>query len=473
MMPAAEAPTRFLRRVCTMGAGEFASKVAVTLAFIWLARVLEPAVYGQVEWALSLLAVGALVADAGLGTWATSRIGREPDAAPMLVARVGWLRLALSMGTASALLVVASAYGGGAGAALAVYAAVLLLTPFFLPYLFNGVLRSEWSGLCSAARGVGFAGAVAVLVHTGGSARRVALAEVFGAVLCALCSLFVARFVLTLRVPVRAGRHGSLALLRHSWPIGASEITWGVLWYAGLILLGYLARPEDAAWHAVGLRIVLGLHTLVWLYLYALLPTLARTVTTDAAHWKRTLEASLRTTGWVSCALALVGTLAARPLLVGVFGAAFAPAAPALRLLVWVLPVAWASGHIRYSFIASNQPRLDYHAALAGAGVTVLLTLLLAPRWRSAGAALALLGGVLANALAAAVLARRALPPVAFVASLWPSAASCLGCLMLGAILTPVAGDIRSTLTAAVALAGLAVLVERGRVPRHHLHADC
>ena len=40
MMPAAEAPTRFLRRVCTMGAGEFASKVAVTLAFIWLARVL-------------------------------------------------------------------------------------------------------------------------------------------------------------------------------------------------------------------------------------------------------------------------------------------------------------------------------------------------------------------------------------------------------------------------------------------------
>ena len=70
-----------LGRALTMGAGEMTSKVAVAAAFMWLARMVRPDIYGQVEWALSMLTVATLAADAGLGTWAAAELGRRPDAA--------------------------------------------------------------------------------------------------------------------------------------------------------------------------------------------------------------------------------------------------------------------------------------------------------------------------------------------------------------------------------------------------------
>jgi hypothetical protein len=50
-----------------------------------------------------------------------------------------------------------------------------------------------------------------------------------------------------------------------------------------------------------------------------------------------------------------------------------------------------------------------------------------------------------------------------------PSATACLVCLLLGAILTPVAGEIVSTLAAVAALGAAALVVERHSA-RRFLH---
>ena len=90
-------PQSFQSRLLAMYAGELVNKGSVVAAFVWLARTLTPAAYGEVEWALSITAVALLVADAGLSTSATAEVAAKPEEAPTLVARVGWLRLALSV----------------------------------------------------------------------------------------------------------------------------------------------------------------------------------------------------------------------------------------------------------------------------------------------------------------------------------------------------------------------------------------
>lgn len=469
----ARAPRAFLLRVLAMGAGDVVAKVAVTLAFVRLARVLEPSAYGHVEWALSWLMVGSIAADAGLGTWASSQLGAQPGRAPQIVAQVTRVRLLLSVGVAAALGLVARLSPPAAGAALGVYALALLPTPWIVPYLFNGLLRSEWAGVASAARGVLFALATVLLAGPGSTAVSVAVAEVSGAVAAALCAVLAVRYALGLRMPLAGTAVDARSLLAQSWPIGASELTWGGLWYGGLILLGYTATAEDAAWYGSALRLVMALHTVVFLYLYVLLPTLSRALASDGALWRRTLERSVRLTTWGGGLIALVGTLGARPILSMVFGATFEAATPVLRTLVWVVPVSWASGHLRYSFIASNQPVYDSRAAVVGAGSAVLLSLALVPTLRGHGAAIGLLGGVVANAVAAVWFARRVLPPVRALANASPAAIATAVCLGLGAILTPLAGDVRSTLGAAALLAITALRVER-TAWRHVLtHADC
>ena len=454
----------FPSRLAALLAGELVSKGSVVAAFVYLARTLDPAVYGEVEWALSLLMVATLAADAGLSTWAAARVAGAPDDVPSLVARVGGLRLTLAVPAYLVLAVVAWTYGGSAGPALLVYGLVLFLTPLFLQYLFNGLFQPRWAALGNALRGLTFAVAVLLLVRPGAGPMAVALAELLGAAALALCSLVVLRKVIGLRARLRDAGRGLGVLLGQSWRTGASDVTWGVHWYAGLILLGYLATSTEAAWHSSSLRLVMALHTLVWLYLYVLLPTFARLVRSDPAAWSHTTERSLRVSSWAGFGIALVGTLGAGPLLTTVFGPAYASAVPVLRAMVWVIPVAWISGHLRYSLIAAQRPEKDYHAALVGAGTTIALAVALSPAFQSTGAGLALLGGTVANAVAAVVFARNVLPRVALARNLAASGVCAAACLAGGVALAPAMGDLGAALAATTALAACALVAERDEI---------
>jgi O-antigen/teichoic acid export membrane protein len=446
--------------------GEIVNKGSVVVAFMWLARTLDPAAYGQVEWALSLTMVLTLFADAGLSTWAAAQVAADPAQTPRLIAQVGWLRLFLAVPSYLLLLTVAWFYGGQAGSALAIYGLVLWLTPFFLQYTFNGLLRTGWAALGNAVRGLTFLLVVVVTVQPGGSPSRVALAEVLGAAALALCNVIVWRTVFDRRAQIRAGLHGLLSILQRSWKIGATELTWGVHWYSGLILLGYLATSTDAAWHSASLRLVMALHTGVWLYLYVLLPNLARLVTRDPEAWAELVGESLRLTSWAGLAVALVGTLGAEPILTGVFGPPFVAAVPAFRAAVWVVPTAWMSGHVRYSLIAAQQQHLDFRAGLIGAATTMAATLALAPFLRSAGSGVALLAGTVVNAAVAWTLARAVLPGFAYGRHVRWSVAACVICLALGFGLAPALGEARATVVAGGLFAVLAMLAEHRTVEK-------
>jgi PST family polysaccharide transporter len=414
--------------------------------------------------------VFTLASDAGLSTWAAAQVAVRPADAAAIAGKVGALRLALAVPAYAVLAILAWMRGGGAGTALLVYGLMLFLTPLFLQFLFNGLMQTRWAALGNALRGLTFAAAVFVLIRPASQPFVVAMAEVAGALALAICNLVILARVFggVARDWPAAFRDGlrpaSLrGVLARSWRIGASELARGVLWYAGLILLGYLASSADAAWHSAGLRLVLALHTGVWLYLYVLLPNLTRLLASDHPAWRRLTEESLRLTGWMGLAIALAGTLGARPILTTVFGERFEPAIPVLRTMIWVVPIAWLSGHVRYSFIAADRPEKDYHAALIGAGSTVAFTLILVPVLQSLGAAIALLIGMSANALAARHLARRILPEVALARSVRASTLFCAGCLALGFALGPLVGEPAAALAAVLVFSAIALVMERER----------
>jgi O-antigen/teichoic acid export membrane protein len=291
----------------------------------------------------------------------------------------------------------------------------------------------------------------------------IALAEVAGGVVLAVCNVAILRSVLKLRVRLGVARQRLGELLAHSWTVAAGELTWGVHWYSGVVLLGYLAAATETAWHAAALRLVMAAHTIVWLYLYVLLPNLARLVVIDGRAWARALEQSLRLTGWIGYAVALAGTLAARTMLEIVFGDAFIAAAPALQVLIWIIPIVWMGNHLNYSLVAAGHPGRAYQAALAGAATAITGTALTGGALGSTGAAIALFGGAVMNAIVALTMARRALPPIAVTRSIAPASLTCFACLVLGIALAPVAGEIASTLAACTALAAVAVYAERDR----------
>ena len=106
----------FRRRLAAVLAGELVNKGSVVVAFMFLARTVDPAVYGEVEWALSILMVALLVSDAGLTTWGAAQVAARPDEAGPIVRSVSWLRLTLAGPTYVVIAAVAWFYGGMAPA---------------------------------------------------------------------------------------------------------------------------------------------------------------------------------------------------------------------------------------------------------------------------------------------------------------------------------------------------------------------
>jgi len=453
-------PQPFHSRLLSVGIGELLNKGATVAAFIWIARTLEPAVYGQVEWALSVAVAALLVADAGLALSATAEASAHPREVPVLAARVAWLRLTLAIPIYGLVLAAAWLKGGPAGYALAIYGLNLFLQPLIMQYVFDGLLQTRFSALGSAVRGTTFLAAVLLLVHAHSQPAAVAAAEVLGTLALVACNALVVRQVFRLRIPFAAGRPGMAALFARTWPVGASDVLWGVQTYSGLILLGYMAAPQETAWHSSSLRLMLAIHTGVLLYLTTLLPNLSR-LAGEPARWTRVVEQSVRFTGWIGCGIALVCTLGAPTIVTTVFGAPFAAAVTPFRLLIWVVPISWLSGHFRYSLIAARHPELEYRARLVGAGTTIGMTLALVPSLKSAGSALALLLGTIANAIAAWAFMRGVLPRGAFAKSMAASSLCCAVCLLVGFAAMPAIGQMPATLLAAAITTAAALAAER------------
>ena len=96
-------------------------------------------------------------------------------------------------------------------------------------------------------------------------------------------------------------------------------------------------------------------------------------------------------TTWFGAGVGLVGTLLATPISLIVYGEQFGPTGDLLALLIWVLPLSFASGHARFSLLASGHQRLEFIAQTCGAIVTIGMCLYAVPRWGIGGAAIAML----------------------------------------------------------------------------------
>jgi len=179
-------------------------------------------------------------------------------------------------------------------------------------------------------------------------------------------------------------------------PIGLTELAWAFMWYFATVLLGFLFTDQSLGWFGASHRILMALHTFVWLYFFNLLPSISRCVGQPREYLQGLMSRSIRLSAWSSIFVAFGMTVLAREALTIVYGAEFAGAARSFSVLVWMLPVAMMSGHYRYALIAYDRQKTLLYCTAASAVAAVLLGLLLVPVYHESGAAWALL---LANIL--------------------------------------------------------------------------
>jgi PST family polysaccharide transporter len=449
----------FLGRYLTLFGGEVVGKLCVLGAFAFLAHVLTPSDYGTVELALFVTVFFVLGVESGMGLYGARVVAANPERAPRLIPQVMLLRAILGLPAYILVLAVASHYRTAGLGILAVNGLAVLLTPFLTQWVFQGLRQMQWVAAGSALRNLVFVALILLLVRAGSDLRLVAAAEVAGIAALAMFNTWILHRRLQLRLDWRELVSGTRRLFGDVWYMGLSDFTWACLWYSPALIVGWLGdgRSEQVAWIAVAVRIVMALHTFVWLYFFNLLPDLARELSSGLEAWRSLVQRSLSTSMWPACLIAVGGTLIAPWLVPFIYGQSYEAAILPLQISVWMIPIAWFSGHFRFSLIAAGQQRWEFAASAMTAVVTVIAAYGLGKGLGAVGAAEALVAGGVVNTAIAVIFAARQIGTVGILAPIRAVVASSLVSLAIGFGVTSVAGPVAGATAGCLALTGLAL----------------
>jgi O-antigen/teichoic acid export membrane protein len=380
--------------------GESLAKVFTLTAFVYLGRVLGPELYGSLEFTLATMIFFTLPVDFGLGVYGARELARDGRRAADLLRDVSALRLVLASVSFALLLVVAALLprAGEIKLLLVLYGVSLFAEPMLVQWFFQAHDRMHWVALADLTRKGTFAAFVLLLIRPGTPLPWVGVCECAAAVATAIVCLTVLRGWLGFGVPRPWQRLAVLIPhIRQSAPIGLSHLAWAMLWYFATMLMGWLAEGEELGWFGASHRVVMALHTFVYLYFYNLLPSLSRGAARPTKHLRELLSRSLALTTWGGFLVALALTLVGGDVLSLAYGPRFLGVHRPLAVLGWLIPVALLSGHYRYLLIACKQQKVDLQCTLAAAVTAAVLGTALIPRYGAVGAAAALVAANLVN----------------------------------------------------------------------------
>lgn len=417
--------------------GEAFSKVCVLIVFAYLARSLGPREFGVIELAISITIFFVLGVESGLGSYGARLVASNPQSIGQLVPRVILLRATLGIPAYLVIVFGSAVYGLPGVGIVAIYGLSVLISPFFTGWVSQGLRQMQWVAGGTALRNFVFALLVFLLVRPGSDIRLVAVAEIVGAATLALFNAYVLHGRFKVSLDWHGAASGARRMFKETWYLGASDLTWACLWYSPSIVLGAMgiARTEYVAWLAASVRIVMALHTFVFLYFFNLLPNLTKELIDGVDQWRALVRRSVTTSAWLSCFVALGGTLMAPTIVTTIYGTQYAEAVRPFQIVIWMIPVAWFSGHLRFSLIAAGQQKWEFRVSAITGLFTVALAVALVYVHGSVGAAIALLTGGVVNTVLAILVCDRVVGKISVFPQIRGIVLTCAICLAGGLFL--------------------------------------
>ena len=364
---------RLVKNFLSLAAAELICKLVTFAAFAYVARVAGPDGFGYVEFAGAVLLCAGLVIDQGFGPYGAREIAKEPARTPALVSEIVLARFVLAIVAYGAVLAFALLidFSPVVSRLLLVYGLSLLVMPLLLQWVFQGHDLMRAVGTMQVIRQIVFAALVFALVGGRDQIWLVAAAELAGVTGAAVYGVWMYRRLVGAAMLTRPKMTGRL--FREGVPIGLSQMFWLVRMYGATMILGTIATAEEIGFFAAAMRILMALHTFVYLYHFNLLPSFARAWQQADGSFGRLIERSLHSVAWMGAAALLIWVIVSPVAMTTVYGQAFRPAGSTLQWLAGLCIVAWLSGHYRYGLIAAGHQTAELMTAAAGAVVVAVL----------------------------------------------------------------------------------------------------
>jgi O-antigen/teichoic acid export membrane protein len=378
----------------------FAAQIAIKLlsfAFtVLIIRNLGATDFGQYAAVIGFGSVFLFIADLGLAPYAVREVARLRDA-PDGMERIkalfaDLLALRLILAVVAGIMVVSAAVMTGRPALMIGAIALNAVTVLF--YAVHGSSEALLSGferldVTSSMRVVN----QLVFVLIGGAALWLGFGY-YGLIMATMIGVAVMT-VLVVRALLRLGvRPGTISpqrwwsLLRAALPFGVIGLTLGISYRFDTVLLNIFSGDTPTGHYNAAYNLIFALVTLSNVLNTALYPSLSRQATINPSSLPQVYERLMRYLLVVALPITAGGFILAEPLVALLFGAEYAPAAPLLAILIWVVPLMFLSEFLGYVVVIAGREGRVARAILVSSSLNIVANLLFIPRYGVLAAAI-------------------------------------------------------------------------------------
>lgn len=324
--------------------GQFAGRALRAAIVIYAARVLGAAGWGAFSYALGVAAFLTIFSDIGINALLTKEASRRPELKDQYLATAFFVKLAL-LALCMTGVIVAFPYLTNIPEAATLMPILLLVFAF-------DTLRDLGSALARALEKMEMEAGLLVFTNFAIVALGFALLMLYktpAALAWAYASGSGLGFVAT-AVALR-GHYGNilknfsrrliLPILTTAWPFGLMGLMGAIMLNTDIVMLGWLRSATEVGYYSAAQKLILLSYVFPQLIATSVFPPLARAATTDKPAAKALLEKSVALVILVAFPIALAGLLLATPVITLIFGAAYAAAIPAFKLLMLTILIVY------------------------------------------------------------------------------------------------------------------------------------
>ncbi len=361
---------------------------------VFSAQLLGDAEFGKFTFAMAFTSLFMILADGGVHQLIVREIARAPERTRELVANGLCIKTLLALGTAGLIYLCGTLTGKADHVLLAVFilGGQMIVGSFsdFFSCVLRGHQRMNYDVAASLIFGV---------IVTGGGIAVLAMGYDF--VMLAYMYLLAngVRLAYTfLIVRLKFCKVG----LAFDWPLIKSLLKqgfpFGVLYFFALMytyidstMLSLMVGDKEVGWYNAAYRLVFAMMFIPVASMKAVFPALALYYRESNDQFKMLFERSFKVMFVVGFSGATLLTLFAEPVVDLLFGAEYAPAAGALKILVWAAAIIFIGTVQTHTTRASDRQGFTAKVVAGSAVLNLALNFILIPKYTLYGAAWATL----------------------------------------------------------------------------------
>ena len=359
-------------------------------------RVLGEVEFGKFAFALLLGGVFETLMDFGLHQVTVRAVARDKARATTLLHHVLAIKLLWAAGTMALLIVTANMLRSQWDVRIACYliGGSLVFRSYMLTIrgVLQGLEHFGWDSVVVLAdRGLLLAfGLTALWSRTGLRGLTIAFVAARGV------ALVLAGIIAQARLGGVGFRYDAAAWLdlhKTALPLGFFLVVLNLYSYVDGVMLGYMRTDAETGLYTAAYKIYEGFTYAPLAISTVLTPRLSELFVVDRRRHRQVAIGGVASSAALGVAVAAAAYAIARPLLVFLFGNAFAAATPPFRILAFGLPVVFAIWILHAAAISVDRERLLLRTGLVGLAVNIALNLYAIPLYGPNGAAFATVAG--------------------------------------------------------------------------------